>query len=82
MEFEWDAAKDTANIAKHGIALADAARLDWVNGATTRDTRFDYGERRFLTYAMIDGRMHTCAYTVRNQCRRFISLRKSNLREL
>ena len=29
MRIEWDEAKDAENRAKHGIGLADAARLDW-----------------------------------------------------
>lgn len=81
MEFAWDEAKDAANLAKHGVSLADAARLDWGRGRDILDRRFDYGETRITRYAMLDGRLYVCVYTLRNQTRRIISLRKANGRE-
>lgn len=81
MEFEWDEAKDAANLAKHGVSLGAAVRLDWERGAEKVDGRNDYGEIRVIRYAALDGRMHVCAYTLRNNIRRIISLRKANERE-
>lgn len=82
MEFEWDEAKDAANRAKHGLALRDAALLDWVRGRTVPDQRQDYGEARFVRFARINGRLHVCIFTQRQGRRRIISLRKANRREI
>lgn len=82
MEFEWDDAKDRANRAKHGLSLAEAARLDWQVGVDVADLRHDYGEVRLTRYARLDGRLHVCVFTVRNPRLRIISLRKANRREI
>jgi uncharacterized protein len=81
MEFEWDATKDAANRAKHGVSLADAARLDWQIGRTEVDPR-QYGELRLMRYAKLDGRLMVCIYTLRGTTYRIISLRKANQREI
>jgi hypothetical protein len=31
MQIEFDPAKDAANLARHGVSLAIAGRLDWEN---------------------------------------------------
>ncbi len=55
MEFEWDDAKEKANIAKHGVSFDLASRI--FEGATlTRvDDRFDYGEEREISIGMVAG---------------------------
>lgn len=80
MEFEWDDAKDAANRLKHGLSLAEAARLDWAGGEIERDPP-DYGEDRMIFYGPLDGRMVVCVFTLRRTVRRIISLRKANKRE-
>jgi uncharacterized protein len=82
MEFEWDDAKDAANRAKHGLSLADAARLDWDSGLTEPDVRMDYGEDRYHILARLDGRLYFCVFTRREGRTRAISLRKANRREV
>lgn len=82
MEFEWDAAKDAANLAKHGVSLADAARLDWGNAQEELDDRSDYGEFRYSSLVPLEGRLHVCIYTTRQGIFRVISLRKANAREV
>ena len=49
MQLEWDEKKRKANLAKHGVDFADLAPL--FNGLTISvlDSRFDYGEFRFIT---------------------------------
>ena len=81
MEFEWDEEKDTANRAKHGLSLADAALLDWYGGQTRPDARRDYGEDRIEMLAKLKGRLHLCIFTMRGTAIRVISLRKANPRE-
>jgi uncharacterized DUF497 family protein len=78
MRFAWDEAKNADNIRKHGISLSravelfDAPTIEWV------DERKDYGERRIVSYGLIDLRVHCCIYTDRGETRRIISLRKAN----
>ena len=58
VEIEFDAEKDQANRAKHGVSLsfaseilADGRRLDVL------DIRFDYAEERMVTYGRVEGRV-------------------------
>ena len=45
------------------------------------DTRRDYGEPRFVTAGWLDDRMVIIVWTLRDDIRRIISLRKANARE-
>lgn len=78
MEFEWDATKDSINIAKHRISLGGAARLDWLKAKVAPDLHKNYGEVRELAYARIGTRLYVCAFTTRSKRYRIISLRKAN----
>jgi uncharacterized DUF497 family protein len=77
MEFDWDEANDAANRAKHGLGLREAARMDWARPPVP-DLRHEYAEARMLLFAPIDGRLHVCAFTYREDRIRVISLRKAN----
>ncbi|KGJ17365.1 BrnT family toxin [Paracoccus sanguinis] len=79
--FEWDDDKRAANLAKHGVDLAAAGRLDWGSALTVPDERGDYGEARFVSILPLDRRLHVCVWTWRARARRIISLRKANARE-
>ena len=46
------------------------------------DSRFIYGEDRYLALARVDGRVLTVVYTMRNDVIRIISARKANSREV
>ena len=46
MIFEWDKAKNRANIRKHGLDFADAEEIFRGVLVADPDTREDYGERR------------------------------------
>ena len=81
MEFEWDAGKDAANRAKHGVSLAEAVNLDWEAGQTRPDLRRDYGEGRTEILARLGDRLHQCVFTMRDGAILVISLRKANKRE-
>jgi len=81
MNTTFDPAKDAVNIAKHGISLAEAARLDWDNALVSLDDRREYGELRQVALAPMDGRLWVVVFTDRPEGRRVISLRKANLRE-
>ena len=47
MDFEWDEAKQRANILKHGIDFVDAIGIFAARFIETEDKRRDYGERRY-----------------------------------
>lgn len=56
MEYEWDEAKASANLAKHGISFTAAARaLDDSRKLEILDDRFDYGEERIQSLCMDHG---------------------------
>jgi uncharacterized protein len=44
MAFEWDAAKNTANLAKHGIGFRNAVRIFDGPVLEKIDRRWNYGE--------------------------------------
>jgi uncharacterized protein len=56
MDLEWDEAKDAENRRKHGLSLADAARLDWTAGDIEPDTRRNYGEARWDSQSTARGK--------------------------
>jgi uncharacterized DUF497 family protein len=45
------------------------------------DDRRDYGEIRFNAFGLVNGRLFVCAYTMRGQTYRLISVRKASKRE-
>ncbi|WBQ13295.1 BrnT family toxin [Hyphomonadaceae bacterium BL14] len=82
LKLEYDPDKDDANRDKHGVSLgfalevlADPGRVDVL------DTRFDYGEERFVTYGFAEGRVWVCVHASRSGAARIISVRKANERE-
>jgi uncharacterized protein len=80
LRIEFDPDKDAANRRKHGLPLADAARMDFGTALVDADRRYAYGEDRFQALGLIDGRLHMLAFTVRGDVLRAISLRKANTR--
>lgn len=81
MAHEFDPVKDQANRAKHGLSLADGARLltdpRYLEVPTLRDAD---NEARFKLIGCLDGtgQLHTAIFTWRGRRRRFISVRRSN----
>lgn len=81
VEIEFDTDKDAANLAKHGVSLADAGRLEWDTLWAMADSRRDSGESRMIGYALMGERLYCVVFTKRSGTRRIISLRKANNRE-
>lgn len=81
MNIEFDAAKDEANIAKHGVSLALAAEIEWSDVLCAPDSRRDYGELREIGFAVIAQRLYVVVFVQRGEVMRVISLRKANARE-
>ena len=81
MELEWDEAKRLDALVRHGVDFADVALIDMETARTVSDDRYDYGEARWVTYGMIDERLHVVCWTNRKGRMRIISFRKANDRE-
>lgn len=82
MDITFDQAKDESNLAKHGVSLEEAARLDWETALLWEDERKDYSEARITGLALLDDRLYCVVFTDRGDTRRIISLRKANVREV
>ncbi len=82
MKFEWDEAKNRANIRKHGFDFAQAEEMFRGVLLVRPDTREDYGENRWLGIGMIQGGVAFIAFA---ECAedmiRIISLRRANHEE-
>jgi uncharacterized DUF497 family protein len=56
VQYEWDEAKATANLAKHGVSFTAAARaLDDPWKVEILDDRFDYSEERIQNLCLDRG---------------------------
>ena len=78
MKFEWDPAKNDANIAKHGVSFEQAKRIFDGPVLTMADTRDDYGEMRETSIGLVDGiATLVVAHTDRVGVTRIISARRA-----
>lgn len=77
MRFEWDEAKRLSNLRRHGFDFADCERIFAGETARFLDDRFDYGETRFLTIGLLDGRVVAVTHTETDEVTRIISIRKA-----
>lgn len=80
-DIDYDPAKDAANIAKHGLSLAEFAGFD-KEPVVVVDSRFDYGEDRFIGLGRIAGVPHAIVYTLRGGTIRLISFRRAHEKEI
>jgi len=78
---EFDDAKRVRNLAKHGLDFKDAKDAFLGPLVTFIDDRFEYGEDRYITYAMLRGRVVVIAHTESDSRIRVISMRKANTDE-
>lgn len=81
MEIAFDPAKDAANVAKHGLSLADFAGFD-AEPIVKVDDRYDYGEPRFIALGRIAGVPHAVVFTPRGEAIRLIGFRRAHDKEL
>ena len=83
MEVEFDPAKDSKNIAKHGLSLQAAEHFDWETALEREDDRFNYGEVRFVALGLLGSRVHVLAFTngSHDEAIRAISLRPAEKHE-
>jgi uncharacterized protein len=81
VRYEWDAAKRRSNLRKHGIDFADAVEVFDGLTVTIEDTRFDYGETRFLTLGLLRTHVVVIVHTETAEVIRIISVRKATKNE-
>lgn len=81
MDFEWDEAKDRANVAKHGVEFQTAKRIFEGPVLTRPDTRRDYGEARHISVGHVGPAVLVVAYTRRGASLRLISARPASRKE-
>jgi uncharacterized protein len=81
MIFEWDDAKRLSNIKKHGIDFIDAPTIFNGYTLTMEDDRYDYGEKRFVTFGILEERVVVVVHTENETSIRIISIRKATKNE-
>jgi uncharacterized DUF497 family protein len=81
VSYEWDEAKRLSNIRKHGIDFVDVPEIFDNDTVICEDTRFEYGEPRFIVIGILKGRVIVVAYTERQDTVRIISARKATSHE-
>jgi len=81
VNIEFDDVKDATNLAKHGVSLAVGAVILANLVGEVVDDRQDYGERRMNAFGLVQGRLFVCTYTLRNDARRIISVRRASRQE-
>ena len=82
MAYEWDPAKNRANLAKHGVDFADAVAVFEDELALTRPDPDSRAERRFLTLGVdAFGRHLIVVFTERGARIRIISARLASKQE-
>ncbi len=82
MEFEWDDAKNEANLKKHKLRFETAIAIFNDIVLTRTDDREDYGEVREISVGMIEGTVViVVVHTDRDGTLRIISARPANRSE-
>lgn len=82
VNYEWDEAKRTANLEKHGLDLLLGKRVYEAElKLTIESTRQGASERRFMDVAELAGIVVVLVYTYREEVVRFISLRPAKRKE-
>jgi len=82
VDIEFDPAKDVANVAKHGLSLADAAEFDLSTAVVLVDDRFDYRETRYRAFGLVGGEARCLVFAVRGATIRAISYRRAHRKEI
>jgi uncharacterized DUF497 family protein len=82
MKFEWDSAKNIANIRKHNIDFNDAIAIFKHTVISSIDTRDNYGEERWISIGHMQCLTIVIVYVEYvNDIIRIISARKATKRE-
>ena len=77
MQYEWDEQKRLSNARKHGMDFRDAIGIFEGDTVLMEDDRFDYGEHRFVSLGLLQGRVIVVVHTEQGGVTRIISARKA-----
>ena len=64
MDFEWDTAKRTRNLTKHGVDFAAIDSFLWDGALTVENTRSNRGEARFVSIGLIGTMLRSGLFAV------------------
>jgi uncharacterized protein len=81
VRFTWSEAKRESNFAKHKLDFVDVERVFEGGTFTAEDTRFWYGEKRYVTLGLLNDTPVHIAHTAHAEEIRVISFRKATRRE-
>lgn len=69
--------KRLSNVRKHGIDFQDAVQIFEGDTLLKEDDRLDYGERRFVSLGLLQGRVIVVVHVEQTGVARIISARKA-----
>ncbi len=81
MPITFDPDKREATLTNRGLDFAEAGEVFAGPTLTLENERQDYGERRWQSYGVLDGRLVMVVWTSRGDDRHVMSMRKCNERE-
>lgn len=81
MKISFDPDKRAKTLAERGLDFEDSVAVFAGKTINYLDDRFDYGEPRWISAGLLDGRMVVLVWTPRGNVRHIISMRKANGRE-
>jgi uncharacterized protein len=77
-DFEWDEDKRLENLRKHGIDFVDVPSVFDGDTVMVKDARYNYDERRFVSFGLLAGRIIAIVHTEDDGLIRIISARKAS----
>jgi uncharacterized DUF497 family protein len=81
MEISYDEGKRDQTFLHRGLRFEDAVHVFAGATLTIEDDRRDYGETRYQTLGLLNGRLVMVVWTPRGEACHVISMRKANERE-
>jgi len=81
MEIEFDAAKNSRNIAQRGLSFERVTEFNFEDAKLWQDIRRDYTEVRVVALGYLDNRLDVLVFSETESGIRVISFRKANSRE-
>ena len=82
MRYTWDEAKRQANLRKHGLDFADAAKAFVGPLVLIEDDRASYGEQRMIGIGLLDCLVVLIVHVESDETIRIISMRKADSDEI
>ena len=77
--YQWNEAKNSSNIARHGVDFALMDRFDWDSAVVVFDDAHE--EPRWVGRGTIAGVLHVVVFAELGEQLRIISLRRANAKE-